>query len=245
MFLMSFRHSSAVVIPTLVVLFTARPAFAQLPQCIEGCFLADEERALREAGLSPGQCDAAVRFEIEADGSVGEVTLRRADENRLCNETLIAYARAGRWSPTPEGHRRWITHGWNDSQPSLEADIHMYPGGLGRDTGGRFLLTHRDPRADIIPFALSPSRLGPFERKDVIEEIRSDAPLLCAIGREPGGEVAMRTEALEDSPEDTADPFALAATTWPDFELLGAHLHTAGGSCFLLQSTAYRKGEAR
>lgn len=224
----------------------SRKAPAQSARCVEGCSVADEEQALRNAGLSHGDCDAAVRFEIEPDGSVREVTLLRADETAICNETLMAYARQGRWSSDPEGRHRSKTLGWSSvPRSATEAEFHTYPGAVGLDTGGRFLLAHRDSHVDLTQLAARYSPLGPFE---TIEEFRSEGPLLCAIGRDPSGEAVMRTEALARPLEEGADmdPFVQAAAIWPDLELLGAHAHGAGGSCFLLQSTVpSRKGGGR
>ena len=236
----------AIVVPTLALACIVRPAQAQLPQCLEGCTLGDEERALRDAGLEHGECDAAIRFELEPDGSVGEINFLRADDNAICNETLIVFVQEGRWSPDPEGRQQRITMGWSKrAAPGGEAEFHTYPGGQGLDTDGRFLLAHDDRRVDLALLAVRYSRLGPFK---TIEEVRSEGPLLCAIGRDPGGDVVMQTQAGERPQEEGADmdPFVQAAAAWPDLELLGAHAHASGGSCFLLESTVpSRKGEGR
>jgi hypothetical protein len=64
--------------------------------------------------------------------------------------------------------------------------------------------------------------------------------ILCAIGRDPDGSVVFRSTALEGPARERADAtfFEEAAATWPDLELLGAHAHPEGGSCFFLLAPA-------
>ena len=148
-----------------------------------GYSLADEVPLLRYAILSHGQCDATVRYEIASDGSVGDVTFLRADENRICNESLIAYVRGERRTSDPDGRKRSVMLVW------------------------------------------------------------SSAPFLCAVGKDPSGEVVQRTKALKDPAEESANPAQLAAIAWPDLKLLGAHRHGAGESCLLSSSMDPRKAQ--
>jgi hypothetical protein len=177
MFFMSTRNPTAVVIALLALLSIA----------FVGYSLADETQLLRYAILSHGRCDAAIRYEIASDGSVGGVTFLRADEKRICNESLIAYVRERQRGPDPDGRKRSVTLVW------------------------------------------------------------SSAPFLCAIGKDPGGEVVLRTKRLKEPAEESASavPFQLAAIAWPDLKLLEAHAHAGGESCLLSSSVDPRKGEAR
>ena len=147
-----------------------------------GYSLVYEAPLLQYAILSHGRCDAAVRYEIASDGSVGDVTFLRADENRICNESLIAYVRGdGSRSPDPDGRQRSVTL------------------------------------------------------------VLSSAPFLCAVGKDSSGEVVQRTKALKDPEEESAKPVQLAAITWPDLKLLGAHTHPAGEMCLLSSTVDPRK----
>jgi hypothetical protein len=226
---------------TSILLATAS-SHAQEIRCVQGCTLLEEETALRDAGLDPRDCDVALRLEIASDGSVEDVIFLRQDENRTCNETLVAFARKTHWSPAPDVARRTMSMSWsNDPKPrgaegSGEAEFLTYPGGMGLDSDRYFLLAHPDAQVDLAKLRERFSRLGAFER---IEEARSDSPFLCAIGRDSDDAVVFRSTTL-----DTAEylvqenVFEHAAAAWPDLELLGAHAHTAGGSCFLLRAPA-------
>ena len=228
----------------LISTFTsAAPSLAQEIRCVYGCTLLDEEQALRDAGLDRRDCDAAVRLEIASDGSVVDVSFLRQGENEKCNQTLAAFARKTRWNAAPDVARRTMSMSWsNDPQRGIagrsgEAEFHTYPGGMGLDSDRVFLLAHRDSQVDLTQLVERFSGLGAVER---IEEVRSDSPLLCGIGRDAGGSVILRSTTLEGSAIERggANVFEEAAATWPDLELLGAHAHLQGGSCFLLRSPA-------
>ncbi|MGH7566557.1 MAG: hypothetical protein ACREK2_06985, partial [Gemmatimonadota bacterium] len=193
---MSFHpYFSIVPLSLTSILLLPAPSSGQDARCIVGCSFLEEERAFREAGLELGECDVSVGLEIAPDGSVDEVVLLREDENRTCNETLVAYARKSRWSADSSGSIRRKTIGRSPGPGSGgEAEFHTYPGALGLDTGGYFLLTHHDPRIDLADLSRRFSLLGPFE---TIEEVRSDAPVLCAIGRDRDGDVVFRSGGLE------------------------------------------------
>ena len=123
------------------------------------------------------------------------------------------------------------------TRESTGAEFHTYPGGLGLDSDGYFLLAHTDSAVDLAVLSERHSRLGLFDR---IEEVRSDAPILCAIGRDPQDAVVFRSTLLTEDAKQRAEADVLqeAASTWPDLELLGFHAHLEEGSCFLLRGTA-------
>jgi hypothetical protein len=227
-------------LPLTTILVATRPLPAQEIRRVHGCTLLDEESALRDAGLEHRDCDVALRLEIAPDGSVEDITFLRRDENEKCNDTLAAFARQTRWSPAPGVGRRRMSMGWwNDPRAYGDGDsgeFSTYPGGRGLDSDRYFLLAHRDPQVDLMQLRERHSRLGAFER---IEEVRSDLPLLCAIGRDPEAAVVLRSAALDAAEHDEhVNAFEHAAATWPDLELIGAHAHTGGGSCFLLRAPA-------
>jgi hypothetical protein len=225
------------------LVLAAAPSGAQEARCVEGCSLYEEEKALREAGLRPGDCDLAIRLELGPDGSVADVAFTRRDENELCNQTLVAFARNSRWSAAPDGAPRTMSLNWlNDPEPAAagdsgQAEFVTYPGGMGLDSDRFFVLAHEDSHVDLTQLVERFSRLGAVER---IDEVRSDSPLLCAIGRDPDGSVVFRSTALEGPARERADAtfFEEAGAIWPDLELLGAHAHPQGGSCFLLRAPA-------
>ena len=238
---MSLRGPVSILAFLLTSTFaTTAPSLAQEIRCVHGCTLLDEEQALRDAGLDRRDCDAAVRLELASDGSVVDVSFLRQGENEKCNQTLIAFARQTRWSAASDVARRTMSMGWsNDPKPpaardSGQPEFHTYPGGMGLDSDRFFLLAHGDFRVDLTQLVERFSGLGAVER---IEEVRSDSPLLCAIGRDPDHAVVFRTTAL-DTAEYLAgeNVFEHAAAEWPDLELVGAHAHTEGGSCFLLRA---------
>lgn len=243
MLVMSCRNLPAILATAVAgLVLAAAPCGAQEARCVEGCSLYEEEKALREAGLRPGDCNLAVRLEIAPDGSVADVTLTRRDDNEICNQTLSAFARNSRWSEAADGAPRTMSLSWsNDPKPgrtgeSNVAEFHTYPGGLGLDSDGYFLLAHGDPAVDLALLSETYSRLGVFDR---IEEVRSDAPILCAIGRDPDDAVVFRSTILSEAARRAeANVLQEAASTWPDLELLGFHVHLDAGSCFLLRGTA-------
>jgi hypothetical protein len=241
---MSLRGPVSILTFALTSTFIiAAPSGGQEIRCVHGCTLLDEEQALRDAGLDRGDCDAAVRLKIASDGSVVDVSFLRQGENEKCNQTLAAFARQTRWSAAPDVARRTMSMDWsNDPEPraggdSGQPEFHTYPGGMGLDSDRVFLLAHEDSRVDLTGLVERFDGLGAIER---IEEVRSDSPLLCAIGRDPGGSVVFRSTALEGPAKERADAnvFEEAAATWPGLELLGAHAHPEGGSCFLLRAPA-------
>jgi hypothetical protein len=241
---MSLRGPVSILAFVLMSAFaTAASSLAQETRCVHGCTLLEEEQALRDAGLDRRDCDAAVRLQIASDGSVVDVSFLRQGENEKCNQTLAAFARQTRWSAAPDVPRRTMSMSWsNDPEPraggnSGQPEFHTYPGAMGLDSDCVFLLAHEDVGVDLLDLVERFDGLGAVER---IEEVRSDSPLLCAIGRDPGGSVVVRSTALEGSGMERAgaNAFEEAAARWPDLELLGAHAHLEGGSCFLLRAPA-------
>lgn len=241
---MPLRRPVLILTFLLASVFAATaPSFAQEIRCVQGCTLFDVEQALRDAGLDRRDCDVAVRLEIASDGSVLDVSFLRPGENEKCNQTLVAFARQTRWSAAPDVARRTMSMGWsNDPQARAAGDsgqpeFHTYPGGMGLDSDRIFLLAHGDSRVDLTQLVERFDRLGAVEP---IDDVRSDSPLLCAIGRDRDGSVVFRSTALEGSATERAgaNVFEEAEATWPDLELLGAHVHLEGGSCFLLRAPA-------
>lgn len=240
---MSFPAPVSILAFLLTSTLAVAPSLAQEIRCVHGFTLLDEEQALREAGLDHRDCDAAVRLEIASDGSVANVSFLRQGENELCNQTLVAFALQTRWSAAPDVARRTMSLGWsNDPEPRAAGDtglpeFHTYPGGMGLDSDRLFLLAHGDSHVDLTQLVERFPHLGAVER---IDEVRSDSPLLCAIGRDADGSVVFRSTGLDGLARERADAsfFEEAAATWPDLDLLGAHTHPEGGSCFLLRAPA-------
>lgn len=213
------------------------------PRCVEGCSKFQMDRAFTRADLPGGTCGVMARMTIEPDGRVRRVELTRRDENERCNETMVQWARSTRWNAYDGEHDRYLSIGQLPPEAAgpvrapSPAEPHMLSAGSERDPDLHQLFVHPDPKFDWEEMTDRFSRFTLVERLD---RIRSNEPLLCAIGDTPDGvELRSRSASPAEATLSSRDGFEeimrAARRSFPGLDVYVAEILGDGGTCMLLR----------